>query len=69
VEVNSMCLTCGCGDAHLKMGEANITYEDVQRAAEENGKSVQATLETFDRTVEKDRSAHPQEYAAERATA
>ena len=29
-----MCLTCGCGDAHLEMGKDNITYEDVQRAAE-----------------------------------
>jgi hypothetical protein len=56
-------------DAHREMGKANITYEDVERAAKENGKSVQATLETFDSTVEKDRSEHPQEYAAERATA
>jgi len=64
-----MCLTCGCMDAHREMGEANITYEDVQRAAEENGKSVQATLETFNATVEKDRSEHAQEYASERANA
>jgi hypothetical protein len=64
-----MCLTCGCMDAHREMGEANITYEDVQRAAKENGKSVQATLETFNATVEKDRAEHAQEYAAERTTA
>ena len=31
-----MCLTCGCGDAHLEMGSANITCEDLKRAAEEN---------------------------------
>ena len=64
-----MCLTCGCMDAHKEMGEANITYEDLERAAKENGKSVQSTLETFDATVEKDRSEHAKEYAAERATA
>ena len=64
-----MCLTCGCMDAHKEMGEANITFEDVERAAKENGKSVQSTLETFNATVEKDRSEHAQEYAAERATA
>ena len=32
-----MCLTCGCMDAHLDMGEANIRYEDVERAAKERG--------------------------------
>ena len=64
-----MCLTCGCMDAHREMGEANITYEDVERAAKENGKSVQATLETWDATVAKDRSEHDQEYATERTTA
>ncbi len=64
-----MCLTCGCMDAHKEMGKANITYEDVERAARENGKSVQSTLETFNATVEKDRSEHDQEYSAERTTA
>jgi len=28
-----MCLTCGCMDAHQKMGDANIRFEDVERAA------------------------------------
>ena len=32
-----MCLTCGCMDAHKQMGKANITYEDVKAAADENG--------------------------------
>lgn len=58
-----MCLTCGCMDAHREMGENNITYEDLKRAAEENGKSVAETLETFDATREQDRADHPQEYA------
>ena len=58
-----MCLTCGCMDAHLEMGEANITYEDVERAAKENGRSVQETFDIVDRTLERDRSQHPQEYA------
>ena len=44
-----MCLTCGCMDAHLEMGENNITYEDLKRAADENGRSVEETLQIFDR--------------------
>ena len=60
-----MCLTCGCMDAHLEMGEANITYEDVQRAAIENGRSVAETFELIDRTRAKDRQDHPDEYQAE----
>ena len=64
-----MCLTCGCMDAHLEMGEANITYEDLERAAKENGKSVEATIETFNATAAKDRSDHPQEYAGDRPSA
>jgi hypothetical protein len=57
-----MCLTCGCMDAHREMGEANITYEDIKRAADENGRSVEETLRTFDATVDKDRHEHSQEY-------
>lgn len=57
-----MCLTCGCMDAHLKMGEANITYEDVKRAADENDRSVSETLDIMERTKAKDRQEHPQEY-------
>jgi hypothetical protein len=57
-----MCLTCGCMDAHREMGEVNITYEDLKRAADENGRTVEETLRTFDATVEKDRSEHAQEY-------
>ena len=58
-----MCLTCGCMDAHLEMGEANITYEDVKAAADENERSVAETLDIIDRTVAKDRAEHGQEYA------
>jgi hypothetical protein len=59
-----MCLTCGCMDAHLEMGESNITFEDVERAAKENGRSVAETFEIMDKTRDRDRSEHPQEYAA-----
>ena len=59
-----MCLTCGCMDAHLEMGENNITYEDVKKAADENGRSVPETLEIMERTKAKDRQSHPQEYGA-----
>jgi len=50
-------------DAHLDMGESNIRYEDVERAAKENGRSVAETFEIMDRTRERDRVEHPQEYA------
>lgn len=58
-----MCLTCGCMDAHLEMGEANITIDDVKRAADENGRSVAETLDIMDRTVAVDREEHASEYA------
>ena len=59
-----MCLTCGCMQAHLEMGETNIRYEDVKAAADENGRSVAETLEIMERTVSKDRSDHGKEYDA-----
>lgn len=59
-----MCLTCGCMQAHLEMGDSNITYEDVKRAADENGRSVQETLDLIAKTAQEDRSDHPQEYSA-----
>jgi hypothetical protein len=50
-------------DAHLEMGEANITYEDIERAAKENKRSVAETLEIMEKTKAKDRADHPREYA------
>jgi hypothetical protein len=58
-----MCLTCGCMQAHLKMGEHNIRYEDVEAAAKENGNSVAETLGIIERTKAIDRVDHPKEYA------
>jgi hypothetical protein len=60
-----MCLTCGCMDAHLEMGEQNIRYEDIERAAHANGRSVAETLDIMERTKAKDRQQHPQEYGAQ----
>ena len=57
-----MCLTCGCMDAHLRMGEHNIRYEDVKAAADENGRSMAETLDIIDRTVAADREVHTEEY-------
>jgi len=51
-------------DAHLEMGEANITYEDVKRAADENGRSVEETFEIVERTKAQDAQQHPNEYGA-----
>jgi len=56
-----MCLTCGCGQAHKRMG-SNITYEDVRDVAQENNKSVEETLRVMADTAEKDRSSHREEY-------
>jgi hypothetical protein len=56
-----MCLTCGCGDAHLEMGD-NITYEDLDRVAGGNGNSVEETLRIMLETIKTDRTEHPQEY-------
>jgi hypothetical protein len=50
-------------DAHLEMGKSNITYEDVKRAADENGRSVAETFDIIERTKDKDRKDHPTEYA------
>lgn len=58
-----MCLTCGCMQAHLEMGQHNIRYEDVKAAADENGNSVAQTLDIIDRTVAIDRDEHAEEYA------
>ena len=63
-----MCLTCGCMDAHREMGENNITYDDIKRAADENGRSVEETLQIFQRTEDKDRQEHRQEYTTGAST-
>lgn len=39
-----MCLTCGCGEPHKEMGDANITYDDVKRAADANDMTVAETI-------------------------
>jgi hypothetical protein len=57
-----MCLTCGCMKAHLVMGEPNITYEDVKRAADANDRTVDETLDIIARTADIDRGDHPAEY-------
>lgn len=62
-EGTCMCLTCGCMDAHKQMGESNIRYEDVKAAADENGRTVDETLDIVKRTVEIDRGEHSSEYA------
>jgi hypothetical protein len=55
-------------DAHREMGTANITYEDIRRAADENGRSVAQTLDIMERTKAQDREQHADEYGdADRA--
>ena len=50
--------------AHDDMGKpgVNIVYEDVKRAAEANGTTVEQALETIAATAAKDRGDHPAEY-------
>jgi hypothetical protein len=50
-------------DAHKEMGQSNIRYEDVKAAADENGRSVDETLDIVQRTVEADRRDHSSEYS------
>ena len=57
-----MCLTCGCMQAHLVMGELNVTYEDLKRTADANGRTVEETLEIIAKTADIDRGDHPKEY-------
>ena len=60
-----MCLNCGCMRAHDDMGKpgVNLVYDDIKKAAEANGKTVDETLETIAKTAAKDRGDHPAEYA------
>jgi hypothetical protein len=59
-----MCLNCGCLRAHDDMGKpgTNITYEDVKKAADANGMSVDDTLDMIARTADIDRRQHRAEY-------
>jgi hypothetical protein len=52
--------------AHDDMGKpgVNITYEDVKRAADANGNTIDEALATIAQTAEKDRGDHPAEYGA-----
>ena len=61
-----MCLNRGCMRAHDDMGkpDSDITYEDVKRAADANGMTLDATLARIARTSYKDRGDHPQEHLA-----
>jgi hypothetical protein len=61
-----MCLNCGCMRAHDDMGKpgVNITYEDVKRAADANGTTLEQAFATIAKTAVKDRGDHPQEYDA-----
>jgi hypothetical protein len=62
-----MCLTCGCMKAHLVMGD-NVTYEDIKRIADGNGKTVDETLDIIAKTSDIDRREHEQEYASRSAS-
>jgi hypothetical protein len=56
-------------DAHREMGEHNVTYEDLEAAATENGRSVEETFNTMIATRDRDRADHPNEWAPSAADA
>ena len=62
-----MCLTCGCGDAHQKMGK-NLTYEDLRDVAVENDQPVDQILRVMAATAADDRAQHTEEYAQKWST-
>jgi hypothetical protein len=49
-------------DAHQVMGD-NVTYEDLKRMADGNGKSVDETLDFVRRSADIDRGRHAEVYA------
>jgi hypothetical protein len=49
--------------AHKEMTDADFTYEDVKRAADQNRTSVNEVLATIAKTVDKDRGEHALEYS------
>ena len=57
-----MCLTCGCDDAHQRMG-GNLTYEDVRDIAVENSKTVDEILRVMAATAAHDHAMHDEEYS------
>ena len=43
-----MCLSCGCGEPHEDHGkEGSITYEDLKRAADAEGITVEQAAENI----------------------
>ena len=57
-----MCLTCGCNDAHKRMGN-NLTFEDLRDMAVDNGQTVDQALASIATTAATDREQHHEEYA------
>ncbi len=51
-----MCLTCGCGEPQKDMGDDNITYDDLKRAADANGMTVEETLTKLQAATDVERS-------------
>jgi hypothetical protein len=49
--------------AHKEMGSSNLRYEDLKAAADENGRSVEETIDIMERTLDIDRGEHGSEYA------
>lgn len=58
-----MCLNCGCHDAHDDHGNsANITYEDVKKAAAANEMGIAESIAMILETADEDRIQHGGEY-------
>lgn len=49
-----MCLTCGCGEPHDDHGDAaNITYEELKKAADAAEISLDDAVKNIQETVQK----------------
>ncbi len=60
-----MCMDCGCGVAHgtVDPNRSHLVIEDLQRMAHADGTTVEQVLKNIERTADKDRAKHPQEWA------
>ena len=52
-----MCLTCGCGEPRKEMGDDNISYNDIKRAADANDMTVAETVAKLQEATRVDSAA------------
>jgi hypothetical protein len=63
-EDTTMCLNCGCGEPDERHQPTDITREDLQRAADGSGASLEQATKNMTASLEKLASTNRQESAA-----